>query len=191
MKKSKYQITSIKKFSKTVLLSHNFGELLRNLQMPENGRNRKYVKDMILKYSINISHFNPYFNHRKHKLIEKICPVCENIFTTAIGSRDEKTVCSRSCSNTYFRSGENNGNWNEESVSYRDICFANHKKECIICKEINIVAVHHYDENKDNNLPENLIPLCPTHHTYLHSRYRNLIEKRVEDYRNDFIKKHS
>ncbi len=35
------------------------------------------------------------------------------------------------------------------------------------------------DENHENNDPQNLVPLCPTHHAYWHSRYRFLIENQV------------
>jgi len=89
-------------------------------------------------------------------------------------------TCSYSCSNTFFRSGEDNPNWKDST--YRSTCFAHHKKECIICGENKIVHVHHYDGNKNNNTPENLIPLCPTHHQYLHSRYKKLIFEQVKKY---------
>jgi hypothetical protein len=65
---------------------------------------------------------------------------------------------------------------------YRSICWANHDKECVVCGEKRIVAVHHYDENHDNNDPKNLIPLCPTHHCYVHSSHKHLVEKQIEDY---------
>ena len=39
----------------------------------------------------------------------------------------------------------------------------------------------------DNNDPANLIPLCPTHHSYVHSRYKDeiqpIIDKFVEEYK--------
>ena len=48
--------------------------------------------------------------------------------------------------------------------------------------ENNIVAVHHVNENHMDNRPENLVPLCPTHHQYMHSRHKVLIENVVEEY---------
>lgn len=116
----------------------------------------------------------------KYKLIQKSCPVCSKKFKTLLNHNREKITCSYSCSNTYFRSGENNPNWS--NTNYRSTCFLYHRKECIICKERNIVAVHHYDENKKNNDPSNLLPLCPTHHQYIHSRYKYLIKECVNDY---------
>ena len=71
-------------------------------------------------------------------------------------------------------------------TSHRTICFTYHKKECIICKEQNIVTVHHYDENHLNNDPSNLIPLCPTHHQYVHSRFKDLVIKEVDAYVEQF-----
>jgi hypothetical protein len=94
--------------------------------------------------------------------------------------KKSKGTCSRSCANVYFKSGENNGNWNPDA--YRSTCFNYHQPICVICGEDKIVAVHHYDENHNNNDPANLIPLCPTHHQYVHSRYKNLVQSMIEDY---------
>lgn len=116
------------------------------------------------------------------KAKEKVCPVCDSLFYT------ESVTCSHSCANTYFRSGINNPNHNPDGINaYIAICFSFHKKECVICSENNIVEVHHYDENHNNNSPENLIPLCPTHHQYYHSKYRYLVEPSIIDYRKDFL----
>lgn len=114
--------------------------------------------------------------------INKIqCVVC----TKSIKNyKSSKGTCSRSCANTHFRTGSNNGNWNPDR--YPTTCWEYHKKECIVCKEDKIVAVHHYDENHNNNSVDNLVPLCPTHHQYMHSRYRHLIEKIVNKYVEDF-----
>ena len=104
----------------------------------------------------------------------KNCQVCGNTFT------GKKQTCSYACSNTRFRSGENNGNWKQET--YRTTCFLHHEKKCVICDEDKIVEVHHLNEDKTDNRPENLIPLCPTHHQYFHSKYRNLVEPSIIEY---------
>ena len=116
--------------------------------------------------------------------VEKDCPICGTKFTTGKDSPREKITCSHSCANSYFRSGVNNPNWKENS--YRSTCFHFHKKECIVCGESKIVEVHHLDENNKNNSPNNLIPLCPTHHQYWHSRYKEEIEQIVIDYITEF-----
>ena len=124
----------------------------------------------------------------KWETIEKDCPVCGELFETKKGHPREKTVCSHSCSNVYFRSGENNGMYKcGKATKYSTICFRHHKKECIICGEDKIVGVHHFDGNNKNHEPDNLIPLCPTHHTYYHSRYKDLVEQKIIDYRQKFI----
>lgn len=105
----------------------------------------------------------------------RLCIVCE----TPIKSKRTKT-CSYGCSNTYFRSGPNHGLWSEEA--YRTTCFYHHKKECVVCREKNIVEVHHFDGDHENNSPKNLIPLCPTHHRYWHSRFRRFIENIIKEY---------
>jgi len=48
--------------------------------------------------------------------------------------------------------------------------------------ENKIVAVHHYDHNHDNNDPKNLVPLCPTHHSYVHSRYVDEVQPAIDEY---------
>lgn len=110
----------------------------------------------------------------------KECPVCGKLHSKY------GVTCSYSCSNTHFRSGKNNGAYQAGS-NYRTECFLHHEKKCIICGEDKIVAVHHYDENRKNNSPENLIPLCPTHHQYVHSRYADEVNHIVEEYRNNFL----
>jgi len=104
----------------------------------------------------------------------KDCPICGQ------WTQKDKTTCSYSCANTYFRSKTNHPNWKESQ--YKSTCFHYHNKECVVCKESNIVEVHHLNENRNDNGPENLIPLCPTHHSYWYSRYKHLIEKIVYDY---------
>lgn len=111
-----------------------------------------------------------------------ICPICKMAF---IGN---STTCSYSCSNTYFRHSNEGGlryvsdDILIKNARYRDLCFRYHDKKCVVCEEKNIVAVHHINENHEDNRPENLIPLCPTHHQYVHSKYKNLIEKQINDY---------
>lgn len=102
------------------------------------------------------------------------CPVCG-------GSIKGKGVtCSHSCANRHFRTGRDHPNWKDET--YRSTCFAHHERRCVICGESNIVSVHHMNEDHADCRPENLVPLCPTHHQYWHSRYRHLVEATVREY---------
>lgn len=120
----------------------------------------------------------------KYEIVTKKCPVCGNDFTTQLRHKKEKSTCSHACSNSFFRTGVNHGNWKESS--YKTTCFHYHEKKCIICGEDKIVEVHHFDEDNTNNKPENLMPLCPTHHQYWHSRYKELVYDKIVAYRNEF-----
>lgn len=77
------------------------------------------------------------------------------------------------------------------SDRYQKICFKHHPHKCCICGEENIVACHHYDGNHNNNDICNLVPLCPTHHSYWHSKFRNLIQDKVDEYVKNFINKNN
>lgn len=148
-----------------------------------NGTSQRKARSFIQENGLDISHFG---TNTKYKTIKKECPVCGIEFETKKGHSKEKQTCGYACSNTYFRSGENHGNWKEvpsnRIYGYRKICFAHHEQRCVICGEERIVSVHHLDENHHNNDPKNLIPLCPTHHLYWHSQYRELIESQILDY---------
>jgi hypothetical protein len=165
-------------------------DVCRSMGWYINARCMRKVDTMIKLHSIDVSHFDHGASkHQKYVIVTKNCPVCGKDFTTKQGHSREKVTCSHACANTYYRSGKDNPNWNDNT--YRTTCFAEHEHKCVICEEELIITVHHFDENKKNNKPENLIPLCPTHHQYWHSRYRKLIEQKVIDYRNNFISKNN
>lgn len=109
---------------------------------------------------------------------QKECPVCKTMH-----GKDGIT-CSYACSNKMFRSGENNGNWKQDT--YQTTCWLYHGRKCLVCGEEKIVAAHHVNENHNDNRPENLVPLCPTHHQYIHSRYKNEVLPIVEEYVSKF-----
>lgn len=171
-----------------ILKSETLTDAIKKIYGYDNGKTRKVFLEMVRERNINIEHLKSRIT--KYKKETKICPVCGEPFETQIGNREERTTCSHSCSNTYFRSGNNHPNWGKLSETknhYRRICFEHHKKECVICGENKIVAVHHYDENKKNNKPENLIPMCPTHHQYVHSQYKDEVIKKINNYREKFL----
>lgn len=106
----------------------------------------------------------------------KECPVC---FSPIKNYKTSKT-CGYSCANTFTKSGENNPNF--KGGHYRDICFTNHDKRCIVCGEEKIVSVHHINGNHNDHRIENLVPLCPTHHQYVHSKYRSEVEPFIKKF---------
>ncbi len=152
-----------------------FSDLTKKLGKSPHSRITKKLKKQLDDLKISYSHFTKN-GSLKIQPIEKDCPICGSKFL--VGKKNQ-TTCSYSCSNTFFAKKRNKP---ENYKNYRTICFANHKKQCVVCDEQNIVEVHHMDENKNNNCPENLIPLCPTHHQYWHSRFRKLIKEKVEYY---------
>lgn len=93
----------------------------------------------------------------------------------------ERYFCSRACSN-HRGAGEEWGEKRNGLKKYTTICFAHHERKCVVCGEDKVVAVHHMDENHHNNDPVNLVPLCPTHHHYWHSQWRDLIKETVVAY---------
>ncbi len=127
--------------------------------------------------------------HKKHESAcymnpehQKDCPVCGDPVKDI-----NATTCSYACSNTYYRSGINHPNHNDSG--YRIICFHYHEKKCVVCDERNIVEVHHYDLDKQNNDPRNLVPLCSTHHKYMHSKFKHLVSNRVDEFVEVFTEK--
>ena len=176
----------MKNLNKIVKESRSRREVLEKLGYKNfNGRDYTKLNKELKKQKIEINHFSSNGSYKtiKYKIIDKICPVCNVSFKTKEGSSREKTVCSLSCSNTYFRTGIDRAN---ASTNYRTICWKHHTKKCIICGEEKIVAVHHFDGNHKNNKVKNLIPLCPTHHVYMHSSYKNEILSKVLSYIKDF-----
>ena len=132
-------------------------------------------------------HTEQYKRLHEEKTIRKFGPIethikeCERCGTefTWTGRRktkqyEKQRFCSRSCANNRQEW------WAENLVQYRAIAFKHWKQECAICGFDKIVAVHHIDENHNNNDPTNLIPLCPNHHEMLHSKWASEIQPLIE-----------
>lgn len=167
--------------AEVVAASKSKSDACKKLNLPVNGSGFRKLDKMILECGASTSHFDGGKSKRtKYEVVSKECPVCGDSFETLQGQRNEKTTCSHACANSHFRSGTDNPNW--KGTQYKTVCFTNHEKECIICGEKLIVEVHHYNGDHENNEPVNLVPLCPTHHQYWHSRYRHLIQDRVDAY---------
>lgn len=96
--------------------------------------------------------------------------------------KKDKYFCSRKCSNSVGGKAKVASLLDSE-LHYTTLAWRYHKKECIVCSEKNVVAVHHYNEKHDDDRPENLVPLCPTHHQYMHSKkFKSLIVETVDKY---------
>lgn len=189
-------------YSEIIKICYSLSDFCKINDFPLNGVGYKKAREIIENYNLDITHFdNGKSKKTKYEKIKRNCPVCNKEFETQDGGKRERKTCSISCSNTKYRSGKNNGNWkdiseyterkNRFAIKYRSICFENHKHECVVCGENKLLDVHHFDGNKFNNSAENLIPICATHHNYLHSKYRDEIIEKVINFRNIFIEKYS
>lgn len=112
-----------------------------------------------------------------------LCPVCSN----PIKDYRNTTTCSTKCANVYFRENSEiykdcNGFLSKVDRGYRETCFKFHERKCVICEEKNLLDVHHFDKNPNNNDPLNLIPMCPTHHKYAHTKFYSLIKDKIDEY---------
>ena len=111
---------------------------------------------------------------------KKNCERCgkEFIFVGRVKTKkyEGAKFCSRSCANNRQEW------WNDNLTNYRTIALKHHAEECIICGFNKIVAIHHIDENKQNNSPRNLVPLCPNHHEMVHSKWRSEIQPFIEEW---------
>jgi hypothetical protein len=125
-------------------------------------------------------------NNKLYGTVKKHTKECERCSTEFIFEGRIKTktyerakFCSRSCANNRQEW------WNDNATHYRTIALRHWNHECVICGFDKIVAIHHIDENRSNNNPLNLIPLCPNHHEMVHSKWKEdvvpLIEQAVEN----------
>tara|TARA_R110002074_G_scaffold325645_2_gene495943 strand:- start:956 stop:1408 length:453 start_codon:yes stop_codon:yes gene_type:complete len=119
----------------------------------------------------NDRRFGPIASHTKN------CKCCnaEFVYEGRIKTKayERANFCSRSCSNN------RQAWWNTNATGYRTIAFQTWKKECAICGFNKVVAVHHIDENHNNNDPKNLIPLCPNHHEMVHSKWKKEVNELI------------
>ncbi len=132
----------------------------------------KFCKNKKFNCNINTHELTCYLNPKNIKH----CIRCNGIIKDF---KNSKGTCSRACSNIYFKDLRNQA---QKISHYRTIAFKHHKKECVVCGENKIVAVHHMNENRKDNRVVNLVPLCPTHHQYIHSKYKNEVLPIVQKY---------
>jgi hypothetical protein len=105
----------------------------------------------------------------------KKCECCGTnfVFEGRIRSRtfEKARFCSRKCANSTGGKAKAKKHHSDSTANYRTVAFRYRDKKCYACGHDRILEVHHIDGDHDNNDPTNLIPLCPTHHKMMHSRW--------------------
>lgn len=147
-------------------------QVLRKLGFSDKSLYNKIVKEFLIDNEIDISHFTA-TGKRPSSSIVKICICCGKEFTCIARSTKEQVTCSRACSNTYFRSGINNGNFIDGHNNYRKKALEHYDKVCVRCGYSNELAleVHHKNKNRLDNSIENLEVLCANCHTIEHKTH--------------------
>lgn len=97
--------------------------------------------------------------------------------------REHKDIAQRIESGSQFNELRPDS-YGENHTKYRSLAFRIYAHECAICgynddNDISLLDVHHIDENRDNNDPDNLIVLCPNCHRKLTSQKYILVDRQT------------
>lgn len=120
---------------------------------------------------------------------EKSCLNCEKTFSPSGNNTKRCPPCRRQnhlrkCKERrrrtytkkgYNQAGPNNNSWKGGSspAYYQRVCFGAHGKTCRRCGN-HAVLVHHRNEDRSDNGPDNLEPMCKRCHQILHGCTNNL-----------------
>lgn len=99
---------------------------------------------------------------------EGVCPKCKRMIHLK-----SKGLCA-GCYNTTYRLEYQKAlnHMNRYGLDYET--YKKITAKCILCEFDKFVALHHLDQDKNNNSKENLVGLCPNHHQMLHTmKYRD------------------
>lgn len=179
LKNGKVCCSEIKTKCKALRLKNSLGQLYHKDRNIEHKENKKIIPCLFCKTPIANtglkSHEDYCYLNPKNK---KICPVCNK----PIKKYNINKTCSKRCGALYHRIDIDSKTYDTRS-DYRSICFYHHGKKCLLCNEELILEAHHIDGNRTNNTKENLIPLCPTHHQYIHHIiYYYIVKECIDDY---------
>jgi len=139
MNQIKLQIeSSISDLEKVILQSNSYGDLCRYYDLPKNGKQYKYFREIIEKNNISTNHW--YVSKNKKWIdIERICPQCGNRFLTKSGGKESNICCGYQCSNVYFswkRNTEESRKNKSESIKKYLLSVGKlplKKIKCVIC----------------------------------------------------------
>lgn len=120
------------------------------------------------------------------------CSLCgEDIYRSSSQIKHSKSgsfFCSKSCQLKWKNSvnvENKHPNWTNGVSIYRDILTrSDQEQECALCglKDSRVLAVHHLDHNRKNNVLSNLIWLCFNCHHLIHhdDRIENDLKKKLK-----------
>ena len=115
----------------------------------------------------------------------KICKCCGTpfIFEGRLLTKEFENArfCSRKCANSTGGLAKAKKHHPDSKAHYRTVAFRYRDKHCYACGHDKILEAHHIDSNHENNDPGNLIPLCPTHHKMIHSKYKNDVQELLDN----------
>lgn len=125
-------------------------------------------RELCLEFNIAFKTLNKLFNKwgwesRTHKE-----QTTQHNITNKIGKNYSKN-------RTIIRGANKGKNHSKQNKNYHyiysKVAFESYPHKCMICgykKYKSVLEVHHRDEDRSNNIPENLMILCPTCHRLVH-----------------------
>jgi len=105
-----------KNLKNIIEISFSVSDLALKIFGYANGKSIEKSLLILKENGLDKSIFNGKSKNSKYEKIIKICPICSIEFETIKDHKREKIVCSRSCSNSYFKHGINNPNF-DKSIS--------------------------------------------------------------------------
>lgn len=155
----------------------SLGEICKHLGYSDHSRNTSKLNVFCISNNIDITHFTSNGLPRATKYI-KTCLHCGKEFKVSGSKNKEQRTCSHKCANTYFKPNKKDTTSNTYIFAARQAGMVS----CAICGESTLVDIHHIDHDRNNNNLDNLVPLCPTHHMYLHRGKADLIMDKLIEY---------
>lgn len=109
----------VEKIKDVIKECKSVSDILKKINIINNGFNNDKVKKIIADNNLDSSHFNV---KNKYKKVKKECPKCNNEFETMNDGKNSKKYCSRSCSNSRPMSIEtkNKISLKNEKISKKD-----------------------------------------------------------------------